>query len=74
MSPAMSGDIDEHGEKIPPIARAFLGWPHRNKDKAGRFASSTGMMIIALAVPNMGWACGVGIAVDFFIRKMKIRI
>ncbi len=29
---------------------------------------------IALAVPNMGWAFGVGIAVDFFIRKMKIRI
>ncbi|HBG19064.1 MAG TPA: sulfate permease [Desulfobulbaceae bacterium] len=29
---------------------------------------------IALAVPNMGWAFGVGIAVDFFIRKMKVKI
>lgn len=29
---------------------------------------------IALAVPNMGWAFGVGIATDFFIRKMKVKI
>ena len=29
---------------------------------------------IALAVPNMGWAFGVGIATDIFIRKMKIKI
>ena len=29
---------------------------------------------IALAVPNMGWAFGIGIAVDLFIRKMKIKI
>ncbi len=29
---------------------------------------------IALAVPNMAWAFGIGIAVDLFIRKMKIRI
>lgn len=29
---------------------------------------------IALAVPNMGWAFGVGIATDFFIRKMRIKI
>jgi SulP family sulfate permease len=29
---------------------------------------------IALAVPNMGWAFGVGIATDLFIRKMKIKI
>jgi len=29
---------------------------------------------IALVVPNMGWAFGVGIAVDIFIRKMKIKI
>lgn len=29
---------------------------------------------IALAVPNMAWAFGIGIAVDFFIRRMKVRI
>ncbi len=29
---------------------------------------------IALVVPNMGWAFGIGICVDFFIRKFKIRI
>jgi SulP family sulfate permease len=29
---------------------------------------------IAMAVPNMGWAFGVGIATDLFIRKMKIKI
>lgn len=29
---------------------------------------------IALAVPNMGWAFGVGIVVDIFIRRMKIKI
>jgi hypothetical protein len=29
---------------------------------------------IALAVPNMGWAFGIGIAADLFIRRMKIRI
>ena len=29
---------------------------------------------IALAVPNMGWAFGIGIATDIFIRKMKIKI
>ena len=29
---------------------------------------------IALAVPNMGWAFGVGIAADIFIRKMKVKI
>ncbi len=29
---------------------------------------------IALAVPNMAWAFGVGIATDIFIRKMKIKI
>ena len=29
---------------------------------------------IALAVPNMAWAFGVGIGVDIFIRKMKIKI
>ena len=29
---------------------------------------------IALAVPNMGWAFGVGIATDIFIRRMKIKI
>lgn len=29
---------------------------------------------IALAVPNMGWAFGIGIAVDLFIRRMKIKI
>lgn len=29
---------------------------------------------IALAVPNMGWAFGIGIAADLFIRKAKIRI
>ncbi len=29
---------------------------------------------IALAVPNMAWAFGIGIGVDLFIRKMKIKI
>ena len=29
---------------------------------------------IALAVPNMGWAFGIGIATDFFIKKMKVKI
>jgi SulP family sulfate permease len=29
---------------------------------------------IALAVPNMGWAFGVGIATDLFIKKMKVKI
>jgi SulP family sulfate permease len=29
---------------------------------------------IALAVPNMAWAFGIGIAIDIFIRKMKIKI
>jgi SulP family sulfate permease len=29
---------------------------------------------IALAVPNMAWAFGVGIAADLFIRKMRIKI
>jgi sulfate permease, SulP family len=29
---------------------------------------------IALAVPNMAWAFGIGIAVDLFIRKLKIKI
>jgi SulP family sulfate permease len=29
---------------------------------------------IALAVPNMAWAFGIGIAVDLFIRKMRIQI
>ncbi|MBA3030818.1 MAG: sulfate permease [Desulfobacteraceae bacterium] len=29
---------------------------------------------IALAVPNMAWAFGTGIAVDWFIRKAKIKI
>jgi len=29
---------------------------------------------IALAVPNMGWAFGIGIAADLFIRKMKVKI
>jgi SulP family sulfate permease len=29
---------------------------------------------IALAVPNMAWAFGIGIAVDLFIRKMRIKI
>lgn len=29
---------------------------------------------IALAVPNMAWAFGIGIVVDLFIRKMKIKI
>ena len=29
---------------------------------------------IALAVPNMAWAFGIGIAADMFIRKMKIKI
>jgi len=29
---------------------------------------------IALAVPNMAWAFGIGIATDIFIRKMKVRI
>jgi sulfate permease, SulP family len=29
---------------------------------------------IALAVPNMAWAFGIGIAADMFIRKLKIKI
>jgi len=29
---------------------------------------------IALAVPNMAWAFGIGIAADMFIRRMKIKI
>jgi len=29
---------------------------------------------IALAVPNMGWAFGIGICADYFIRKFKIKI
>ena len=29
---------------------------------------------IALAVPNMAWAFGIGIAVDFFLRKLRIKI
>jgi SulP family sulfate permease len=29
---------------------------------------------IALTVPNMGWAFGVGIVVDLFIRKFKVKI
>ena len=29
---------------------------------------------IALTVPNMAWAFGIGIAVDIFLRKMKIKI
>ncbi|MEW6585359.1 MAG: putative sulfate/molybdate transporter [Nitrospirota bacterium] len=29
---------------------------------------------IALAVPNMAWAFGIGIAADMFIRKIKIKI
>jgi len=29
---------------------------------------------IALAVPNMAWAFGIGIAADLFIRKLKIKI
>ena len=29
---------------------------------------------IALAVPNMAWAFGIGIAVDLFIRKLRIKI
>jgi SulP family sulfate permease len=29
---------------------------------------------IALAVPNMAWAFGIGIATDMFIRRMKIKI
>jgi SulP family sulfate permease len=29
---------------------------------------------IAMAVPNMGWAFGIGIAADLFIRRMKIKI
>jgi SulP family sulfate permease len=29
---------------------------------------------IALAVPNMAWAFGIGIAVDLFIRKVRIKI
>jgi SulP family sulfate permease len=29
---------------------------------------------IALTVPNMAWAFGIGIAVDLFIRRMKIKI
>lgn len=29
---------------------------------------------IALAVPNMAWAFGVGMGIDIFIRKMKIKI
>lgn len=29
---------------------------------------------IALVVPNMGWAFGIGICIDFFIRKFKITI
>jgi SulP family sulfate permease len=29
---------------------------------------------IALAVPNMAWAFGIGIVADMFIRKMKIKI
>ncbi len=29
---------------------------------------------IALSVPNMAWAFGIGIAVDLFIRKMKLKI
>ena len=29
---------------------------------------------IAMAVPNMAWAFGIGIAVDIFLRKMKIKI
>jgi SulP family sulfate permease len=29
---------------------------------------------IALAVPNMGWAFGIGIVVDLFIRKAEIKI
>ena len=29
---------------------------------------------IALAVPNMAWAFGIGIVVDFLIRKARIKI
>jgi len=29
---------------------------------------------IALAVPNMAWAFGIGILVDLFIRRMRVRI
>jgi hypothetical protein len=29
---------------------------------------------IALAVPNMAWAFGIGIAVDLFIRKTGMKI
>lgn len=29
---------------------------------------------VALVVPNMAWAFGIGICLDLFIRKMKIRI
>jgi SulP family sulfate permease len=29
---------------------------------------------IALAVPNMAWAFGIGIAADLFIRKLRIKI
>lgn len=29
---------------------------------------------IALAVPNMAWAFGIGIAVDIFLRKMRVKI
>jgi len=29
---------------------------------------------IALAVPNMAWAFGIGILADLFIRKAKVKI
>jgi sulfate permease, SulP family len=29
---------------------------------------------ISLAVPNMAWAFGIGILIDLFIRKARIRI
>jgi SulP family sulfate permease len=29
---------------------------------------------ISLAVPNMAWAFGIGILIDLFIRKAKIKI
>ena len=29
---------------------------------------------IALVVPNMAWAFGIGIAIDLLIRRMKIKV
>jgi SulP family sulfate permease len=78
---ALTGMVDKLAKLFtPPVVRGIqlaLGLVFLKKGTeliVSPHVFLNGLAGIALAVPNMAWAFGIGIAVDLFIRKMRIKI